>query len=156
MIAAKQNFTSRQPLNERQIFLALCQLSPPGMIAGENKRILRLYDFIYILLYLSLMVLPDSSKLVHRFICLKAQMQIAQSIKRHKSHLLSVWYLFSFAFISIWYKTVKNDDLKNFLCPFQFILISDGPGNIFHIKKFSAKRIPRASAPNMVVDRKRT
>ena len=95
MIPPQKNLLSRKLLDERQILLAFRQLSPPRMIAGEHKSILRLYDFIDILFYFSFMILPDPPELIHGFIGLKAQMQVAQSVKGHADTSFLFLFIFS-------------------------------------------------------------
>ena len=107
VIAPEQDLPSWQPLDKSQILPALRKSLPPGMVACQDKGILRLYDFIYIFFDLPLMILPDSSESIHGLVRLKTQVQIAKCIQRHcfRSPFISFisvqFNLYLFSYISL-------------------------------------------------------
>ena len=83
MVAFEDYFSARQRVDKAKVLLRLLHAHPPAYIAADDRGVVfgdarkALFNFLR-------MVLPVRAENVHRLVTKKGEMQVSDSVQRHK------------------------------------------------------------------------
>ena len=86
MIAAQENLASGECLDEGEVLPAFLQIASPGVVAGDDDRIILRENLNAVIADLPLMILPYGIELIHRLMDGSTQVEVTHCIESHNRY----------------------------------------------------------------------